>query len=40
MEFYGFLIYMLITNYGWKIEDIKDLTIKQIKYLIMKIKGE
>ena len=38
MEFYGFLMYMLITNYSWKVENIKELTIKQIKYLIGRIK--
>ena len=32
MEFYGFMAYMIITNLGWRIEDLKKVIICQTKY--------
>ncbi len=34
IEFYGFMIYMLVTHFGWKVEDIMNLTVNQAKFLI------
>ena len=40
MEFYGFMAYVMITKLGWRVEDIKKLTVGQIEYIYSIIKGE